>query len=319
MLAYILAIAVGLGSLVFYMAAFFFPEVHRKYDFLWSGVGLFYALVLWICAGRITGGVLLGQTAAVALVGWLGWQTLTLRRTTTPAEGKTAISPEVEEKAKGFSVGSLLSSVTNLFRKPKTQSPAAAPIESVATLVENEEAVEGADEEEASVEGAATPAATAEEATPEVESSAPSETIEEVNLEVENPAIPETVEEATLEVESAVIPETEETTDSVEVVEEITVEVVEAEVLSTPVSESEPEETDAESFADFAKLEEDEAESDSAIASEKTEPTPPKPPTTDMVDAARENKKKGNSETPVEEFAPEVELAPFAEPPREDE
>ncbi|MDY7015406.1 MAG: Ycf66 family protein, partial [Cyanobacteriota bacterium] len=61
MLAYILAIAVAFGSFAFYMAAFFFPEVHRKYDFLWSGVGFFYAFVLWICAGRITGGVLLGQ------------------------------------------------------------------------------------------------------------------------------------------------------------------------------------------------------------------------------------------------------------------
>ena len=48
MLAYILALAVGLGSFSIYMAAFFFPEVHRKSDFTWSGVGLFYALIfLW--------------------------------------------------------------------------------------------------------------------------------------------------------------------------------------------------------------------------------------------------------------------------------
>ncbi|MBD2021794.1 Ycf66 family protein, partial [Leptolyngbya sp. FACHB-36] len=77
MLAYLLALVVALGSFALYMAAFFFPEVHRKNDFIWSGVGLFYALVLWVCGERITGGVLLGQTASVALLGWLGWQTLT--------------------------------------------------------------------------------------------------------------------------------------------------------------------------------------------------------------------------------------------------
>jgi hypothetical protein len=50
MLAYILAIAVAVSSLALYLAAFFLPEVHRKNDFIWSGVGLFYALVLWVCA-----------------------------------------------------------------------------------------------------------------------------------------------------------------------------------------------------------------------------------------------------------------------------
>lgn len=79
MLAYILAIAVALGSLSLYTAAFLLPEVHRKYDLVWSGVGLFYGLVLWVCAGRITGGVLLGQIASVSLIGWFGWQTLEMR------------------------------------------------------------------------------------------------------------------------------------------------------------------------------------------------------------------------------------------------
>ena len=91
MLAYVLAIAVAFISFAFYMAAFFFPEVHRKDDFLWSGVGLFYALVLWVCAGRITGGVLLGQLAGVALVFWLGWETLTLRRAIAHPETRTEV------------------------------------------------------------------------------------------------------------------------------------------------------------------------------------------------------------------------------------
>ncbi len=91
MLAYILALAVGLGSFSIYMAAFFFPEVHRKSDFTWSGVGLFYALILWACAGRITGALLLGQMAGVALLGFFAWETLTLRRQVTPIAQQTPV------------------------------------------------------------------------------------------------------------------------------------------------------------------------------------------------------------------------------------
>ena len=90
MLAYLLALVVAVGSLVFYLAAFFLPEIHRRQDFVWSGVGLFYALVLWSCAGRITGAVLLGQIASVALLGGLAWQTLALRREITPVAVRTA-------------------------------------------------------------------------------------------------------------------------------------------------------------------------------------------------------------------------------------
>lgn len=91
MLAHILALTIAFGSFIFYMAAFFFPEVHRKHDFTWSGIGLFYALVLWVCAGRITGGVLLGQTASIALLGWLGGQTLAMRRELTPRDLQTQL------------------------------------------------------------------------------------------------------------------------------------------------------------------------------------------------------------------------------------
>jgi hypothetical protein len=104
MLTYILAFVVGLGSFALYMTAFFFPELHRKGDLIWSGVGMFYALVLWVCAGRITGGVLLGQMASVGLLGWFGWQTLTMRRILTPLEQRTAIpdTGEVQERLKGL-------------------------------------------------------------------------------------------------------------------------------------------------------------------------------------------------------------------------
>jgi len=98
MLAYLLALAVGLGSFALYMAAFFFPEVHRKHDLVWSGVGMFYALVLWVCAGQIRGGLLLGELAGVALLGWLGWQTMHLRRQVVPLDERTPLPDSAEVK-----------------------------------------------------------------------------------------------------------------------------------------------------------------------------------------------------------------------------
>lgn len=92
MLTYLLAIVMALGSFALYMVAFFLPELHRKYDLTWSGVGLFYALVLWVCAGRITGGLLLGQIASVALMGWFVWQAMELRWERIPLEQRTQVS-----------------------------------------------------------------------------------------------------------------------------------------------------------------------------------------------------------------------------------
>ena len=91
MLAYLLALVVGIGSMTFYLSAFILPEVHRRSDFFWSGVGLFYALVLWACAGQMGGALLVGPTASVALLLGLGYQTLGLRRMTTPAAQQTPI------------------------------------------------------------------------------------------------------------------------------------------------------------------------------------------------------------------------------------
>ncbi|MEA5570246.1 Ycf66 family protein [Calothrix sp. UHCC 0171] len=99
MLAYVLALAVFMGSTAIYMVAFFFPEVHRKNDFIWSGVGLFYALVIWIFAHRISGGLLLGHIASVALLYWFGWQTFTLRRQVTPNALQTPVPSTEEVKA----------------------------------------------------------------------------------------------------------------------------------------------------------------------------------------------------------------------------
>ena len=97
MLANVLAVLLGLGSFIFYMAAFVYPEVHRRSDFLWGGLGLLYAGVLWFSAEQMTGLVLLGQIVAVALLLGLGWQTLTVRRQKTPVYQQTPIvlTPEI--------------------------------------------------------------------------------------------------------------------------------------------------------------------------------------------------------------------------------
>lgn len=124
MLSYILATIIGLGSVAFYMAAFVFPEVYRKGDFIWSGVGFFYALVLWFCAGQIGGAVLLGQTASVALVAWLGWQTLKLRRETTPLTEQTSTAAI---EAAGISPTAIAEKITTVFKPGKKVTPPMTP------------------------------------------------------------------------------------------------------------------------------------------------------------------------------------------------
>jgi Ycf66 protein N-terminus len=91
MLAYLLALLVGLGSLGLYLSTFLLPEITRRFDLFWSGVGLFYAWVLWVCAGRITGGLLLGQLAGVSLLGWFGWQVVEMRWQQIPPEQRSTL------------------------------------------------------------------------------------------------------------------------------------------------------------------------------------------------------------------------------------
>lgn len=124
MLSYILATIVGLGSVAFYLSAFFFPEVYRKGDFIWSGIGFFYALVLWFCAGQIGGAVLLGQTASVALLGWLGWQTLKLRRDTTPLAEQTSAAAIAQS---GLTPSAIADRVTQAFSPGKKVTPPVTP------------------------------------------------------------------------------------------------------------------------------------------------------------------------------------------------
>ena len=251
MLAYVLALVIALGSLAIYMTAFFFPEVHRKEDFIWSGVGLFYALVLWVCAGRITGGVLLGQMASVALLGWFGWQTLTLRRSLTPAEDQTAIPSQSELQAKlkdlplADTLKGLPERVTGLFRKDQSetqtaQAPVAATVSSpVVTVID----------------------ATTTQTEPAIADEAPS------------------IEQSTTEVT--------EVTDT---------------TIARPTTQEAPAADDGE-------------------ISESPELVRPNPPDPELVEAAQNSAPYDASElseeaaTPIEAIAPEVELAPPAEPP----
>jgi hypothetical protein len=79
MLIYLLVIALALASLLLFLSAFFLPKLHRRDDFFWGSVGLFYALNLWVCRESFRGGILLGQVAATALLLSFGWQLWRLR------------------------------------------------------------------------------------------------------------------------------------------------------------------------------------------------------------------------------------------------
>lgn len=118
MLSYALAIAVAISSLVLFSTAFLMSKIHRKDDFLWSAVGLFYALVLWYCARNITGAVLLGQAAATVLIVSSSWQTIKLRR--------AIASPAQAVETKSFSV---LQSINGLLKRKKPQvEPPTPPV-----------------------------------------------------------------------------------------------------------------------------------------------------------------------------------------------
>ncbi|MBF2097335.1 MAG: hypothetical protein IGQ88_03020, partial [Gloeomargaritaceae cyanobacterium C42_A2020_066] len=79
-IANLLALVVIVGSLALYLEALALTPLQRPNDLIWSGVGLFYGLVLWIEGDRLQGGLLAGQVASVALLVWLGTQVWRLRQ-----------------------------------------------------------------------------------------------------------------------------------------------------------------------------------------------------------------------------------------------
>jgi hypothetical protein len=96
MLSYLLVWIVSLGSVGFYLSGFLLPEVARKYDPIWSGLGLIYALDLLADHSHIRGGLLLGQMASVALIVWFGWQTVQQRRQLTPETERTPLPNSID-------------------------------------------------------------------------------------------------------------------------------------------------------------------------------------------------------------------------------
>lgn len=77
MLSFALVLIVGMGSIGLYLAAYIYPEIYRKTDIWWSGIGLFYALSLLIYRRPL--GLLLGHTASVILLVGLSYQALQRR------------------------------------------------------------------------------------------------------------------------------------------------------------------------------------------------------------------------------------------------
>lgn len=138
MLAHILAIAVGLSSLVLFLTAFSMKEIHEKNDFLWSGVGLFYALVLWFCASRITGSVLLGQVAAVTLVLSFNWQNIKLRKAIANPH-KEAEKVETNENTDL----SIIQKIKGFFGSAEVSTPPS----SITDILEEETEIENADQD----------------------------------------------------------------------------------------------------------------------------------------------------------------------------
>ena len=182
MLAHILAIAIALASVVLFFSAFFAPKLHRKDDFLWSGVGLIYGLILWVCAGRFTGGALLGQMAAVVLVLSFAWQTISLRA--------AIANPEKQAGIKTFSLldwigGGLGKKKAKVQPIAKTAVETVTPVETTESLtetpVEPVELVETGIPESVSPEDAIAPNANEEIA----------EEIPEKTVEPESPVTPE--------------------------------------------------------------------------------------------------------------------------------
>lgn len=273
MLAYILALAVALSSLGIYLAAFFFPEIHRKNDFIWSGVGLFYALVLWVCARRITGGLLLGQVAGVALLGWSVTQTLQLRRQLTPSLQQTQLPSTAQLKNTVEKQISKLPLPQRLLQFGKRDGGSA-------TTAKNRL------EEQITDAGLRTTSSAANTTAPETtqvsEAPAPAPVIESPKVQVidNRTPIPPTQETATASPptqETATTSPTQETATSPQTTDS-------AEVVLETVAESEPTLTEEEAIAQAVEntLAED-------TPAQTTEPIRPHPPDPELVEAAIED------------------------------
>ena len=135
MLAYFLATIMAIISLVLFLNAFISPKTHRQDDFLWSALGLFYALILWICANRFTGAILLGQVAGVAITISFIWENRQLRKVVT-AESDS------NELLEGFSilnfVGQSLAKISSKKKTPQAESPESVVSPETSEVIDSE-------------------------------------------------------------------------------------------------------------------------------------------------------------------------------------
>lgn len=248
MLAYILAIAVGLGSLILLLTAFLLPKIHRQDDFLWSGIGFFYALVLWFSSGRITGALLLSQVACVFLIGWLIWENLKFRR--------VIANPDLIPQLETFSLVGLIQD--KLKRKPKVKPAPPQTQETASTSTVTETATETATETDQVVDNTELQA-TFEEITPDTPIITEAETTPVTAIATEPEIIvTESEVSATIEPETTVVSELEaEISDDFEVAEaqtqDITENIEKAEpiVPEIPISQQEPNKAQPFSFTKF--------------------------------------------------------------------
>ncbi|ELS02653.1 Ycf66 protein [Xenococcus sp. PCC 7305] len=220
MLPYGLAIAVGLSSSILFLTAFFMPKIHRQDDFFWSGLGFFYALVLWFCAAQFTGAVLLGQLAAVALLISYAWQVIKLR--------KAVVNPSEQMNLNRFSVTGFLGGLLN--RSPKVAEPkvtepeeipqeqAAEEFEEVSETVEETEKgdqfpIIPVTEEVVAEEEEVVVVAEEEVVVDGIEDTIP-ETLEETLTETTEPNLAEESQDISIEAATVAESETESTTSS---------------------------------------------------------------------------------------------------------
>ncbi|RMF27809.1 MAG: hypothetical protein D6756_01300, partial [Cyanobacteria bacterium J083] len=202
MLVYALAIAIGLLSLAFSLTAFFLPKIHRKDDFLWGGIGLFYALFLWVCAARITGAVLLGQIAAVTLIIWFGWEAIQLRKIIIESESEIQLP-------KSFYLTAKLNEFFSRFSSTTKPTPIEQGVEPETPTNVEPEAPPQKEEKVAVEASAVTTEVTEIPPTSEAE-------VEELEEITETP-LAEVTEEITQEEEIETIPSTEEITQEEEI------------------------------------------------------------------------------------------------------
>jgi Mn-dependent DtxR family transcriptional regulator len=322
-------LAVGFGSLAIYLAAFFFPEIHRKNDFIWSGVGFFYALVLWVFARRITGGLLLGHVASVALLGWSITQTLSLRRQVTPKTQQTpipsteAVTNTIENQASNISLPQRLSQIQKGFggvfsgvkdkaqqtlnkKTPQTTSPAPTsktPVEVVDKRTPiSEQAVTTPTSSDIATELAVTTPTTSDIAT-ELAVTTPTSSDIATELAVTTPT------SSDIATELAVTTPT-----SSDIATELAVTTPTTSDIATELAVTTP------TTSDIA-TQQAVVTTDTEAKSETPEAIPPHPPAPELVEAAKEAAAAEEAavaelaKIPMEEMAPDAVLAPPAEEP----